>query len=113
MTGFYRTSIADRGYEVTPEQKAAHRHILEGVVPARKNLADLISFLGCHEALDSDEAHTLREALQVLDSLCIPMALLKEVEDPRQVAAARLFSSMLRTRVEPDPEEQEATPFRP
>ena len=111
--GSYRNQIAGRDYEVTPDQKAAHRHILENVVPTRKDLADLVSFLDQHGAVDPNEAEKLREAVRVLDGLCIPMALLKEVEDPRSAAAARMFSGMLRSRKATEqeaPEEADSPP---
>lgn len=115
--GSYRDRIAGADYEVTPEQKATHRHILEHVIPARKDLAELVSFLDRHGALDREEAEKLREAVRVLDGFGIPMALLKEIDDPRAAASARMFSSMLRARREADDEDvadaDEAPSMRP
>jgi hypothetical protein len=103
----YSMHLQENDYEVTPDQRATHKHILDSVVPARRDLAELVRFLDSHGALDQDEAAKLREAVRVLEGLCVPMALLKEVEDPRQAAASRMFSSMLRSRSEPEADEDE------
>jgi hypothetical protein len=46
----------------------------------------------------------------VLDGLCIPMALLTVVEDPREAAKAQMFSNMLRSRRADDEEESTDAP---
>jgi hypothetical protein len=77
-------------------------HILDRVVPARHELRELVQFLGQYGALDAGEAQQLRDAIGVLDGLCVPIALLKVVEDPHQTAAASLFSNTLRSRAPND-----------
>ncbi len=112
MTHSYRRALMERDYEVTPEQHAAHRHILEGVLPVKKSLDDLLGSLGRLGALDREESAKIQEALEVLGGLCIPMALLTVVEDPRQAAAARMFSSMLRAQGN-DTDDEEPTSDAP
>lgn len=109
MTHSYRRALMERDYEVTPEQHAAHRHILEGVVPVKKSLDHLLGSLGRLGALDREESAKIQEALEVLNGLCIPIALLQVVEDPRQAAAARMFSNMLRSCSEHTDDEEPAS----
>jgi hypothetical protein len=108
--GSYKASIEERDYEVTAEQRAAHLHILNNTVPVRKDLSELVLFLGRYGAVDGEEAQKLRDAVQVLDGLCIPMALLTVVEDPREAAKAQMFSNMLRSRRADDEEESTDAP---
>lgn len=109
MTQSYRRALMERNYEVTPEQNAAHRHILEGAVPAKKSLEQLLGSLDRLGALDRDEFAKIQDAVEVLGGLCIPMALLTVVEDPRQAAASRMFSSMLRARSNETEEDEPAS----
>ncbi|NTF17360.1 hypothetical protein G6L37_02890 [Agrobacterium rubi] len=103
----YKAQLVESGYEVTPDQRATHLHILNNTVPVKKDLDELVLFLGRHGAVDAEEAQKLREAVRILDGLLVPLALLKVVEDPRETAASLMFSSMLRGQMADDVEQSD------
>lgn len=114
----YRRDLAARNFEVTPNQRATHMHILERAVPLKRDLEEFLSQLRREEALDREEAVQISDTIDLIQSLCYPMALLNVVEDPKDAAARAMFSRHLQAckvvTEQDEPEEEDDTPsFRP
>lgn len=76
MSSHYRKLLEFKGYVVTDDERAGHRALLERTAPLATSLAELAVDLYRQGKLDNAESDRLQEAVRLLRSICVPMAVL-------------------------------------
>lgn len=84
VTAKYKIDLMDRGWIVTPDQAATIGNAQERIIPLAQQLSNEAQQLSIDGMLTPEEKTLLRQSIELLKSLQIPLTLLK-VQEPRRL----------------------------